>query len=659
MPPRGSSTGGQNPEFILREFKGMNVIDARECIDEEEFYWCENAIPVGSGSLYPINGPALKATITGESFFPYPTYTTNFNVNGTDYAFAVFFSGDAWIVNLSTFATTQIATNLFSTGGVFATQYSNQGLLIIDPNKGYYDYNLTAPGILTSQNNSAANATLTGTALALAGGTSLKQIVTGAGTGATFQAAYRVVNVVLIGGGTGFAVGDTIYLSAGNPTTAATIVVAGVSGSTISAITLSAGGSYPGPTSSTLTPTGPTGTVYTTTGGGSGANFIVNMQALSMAILTSGSGYTGTTTVVDETSTPTIIDTWNITSSGIITGNSIATYAGRVWISAGRTVSYTDINSYSSFGGAGGSFTINDAYLHNIITALYAANNYLYIFGDDSIDALSNVTVTSGVTSFSRINITSSVGTSTPSSVFPYLRSLAFYFASGFYLLSGSTPEKISEKINSLVTAIVPAGLYNTSLVSACEVIVRGELCAAFQFDITDTFTQGGTIRQLIALFFRGRWWVASVTTVATPAAMFSIPVNGIATIYYWALNGIDAALYQAFNASSALSTWLLKSKFWDAGAPVKEKQSLNAAIGGVWTGANPTGVTINVDTELGTQSAVATPIPVEPAGYELAVTAANEGGSQYLGLTVTGSTGMTKVNMLALRGKADRDMLQ
>lgn len=654
--PASANKGGQNPEFVLREFQGMNLLAEREAINDEEFAWCENAIPVASAALYPVNGPtAALATIGGEA--GPPSYVQSFNEAGVDYCFAVWAnSGNGWIVNLSSFATTKIITGL-SSNQTAAIQYSNQGLLIIDPFSGYFDWNITTPNVLTSQNNSAANATLTGVAKTIAGGTSLKQIVTGAGTGATFQAVYSVVYVFFLAPGTGYAVGDTIYLTDGAPTMPATLVVATIgAGGAVSSATLSTGGAYPGPPTSALVATGPTGTVTSTTGAGTGATFTVNMRAVSMNILTRGSGYTGTTTVVDETAAPVVLDTWNITSSGVIGGTSIATYAGRVWIGLLRTVYFTDINSYSSFGGVGGSFLIADAYLHNKITALFAANNYLYIFGDTSIDALSNVTVSLGVTSFSRINVTVSVGTTTPTSIFGYYRSIVFYHSSGFYSLAGATPEKMSEKISAIIQQIVQAqvGGNNIPFVYGGQALVRGELCATLLFSFKDTFTQGGTTRTVFALFFRGRWWVASLPSLASQG-MVSIPAAGNATLYVWSSN----AIYQAFSASAALAPWLLKTKLWDAGAPLTGKQSLNAAIGANWAGASTSGVTLTVDTELGSSSALPVPLNGSPVGYQLNPQSANEGGSQYLGLTVAGSTNVTQIRLLALKAKAERDIMQ
>ena len=60
--------------------------------------------------------------------------------------------------------------------------------------------------------------------------------------------------------------------------------------------------------------------------------------------------------------------------------------------------------------------------------------------------------------------------------------------------------------------------------------------------------------------------------------------------------------------------------------------------------------ISITVDTELG--SSAAGLVEDNPLGYNLAVQAANEGGSQYLGLTITGSTDVSQIRAIALRGK-------
>jgi hypothetical protein len=676
MPAKSANVGGDNPEFILREFAGMNCIAAREDIEDTELSWCENAIPVAPGALYPVDGPsAALVTIASES--GPPSYATNWSAGGSDFCFAVWQgSGNGWIINLGTFTNQIIITGSLTSGETFAVQYSNQGLLIIDP-AGYWDYGLTAPNTLTPQNGSLANATLTtttGTPVTM--GINLRQEFTpSTGSGGSVQADYQVSRVVVNAAGTGYAVGDSITLTDGSPITPAQIIVATVGGSgNITGITLAAGGEYPGPTSSTFVQTGPSGNVTATTGSGTGATFTGEMQSYQVTVLSRGHGYPTTTTGVDQyiSAGPVYVtvSTYTVTSSGVIGGTSIAVYAGRVWIGSGRTVYFTDINSYNSFGGVGGSFFIPDTYLHDNITALFAANNYLYIFGDTSIDALSNVTVSAGVTFFSRINVTGSVGTSVPTSIFAYYRAIVFYHSSGFYLLAGATPEKISEKVSGLIQNIQPSISLGEVIprVYGCQVQVQGELCVAMLFNLFDIFSTapaGPITRTVMALFFRGRWWVASMSLTGTSnqmQAMVSIPSAGTPTLFVW----IGNQIFQPFYAASVNNApWLIRTKLYDGGAPMREKQGINAAFGANYLGQSAnTGVQIQVDTEE-TAAIATTNLPGPPTGipgpYFLGICPANAGGTQYLGLTVSSpaQNNLTQIRLLALRGKTERDKLQ
>lgn len=650
-------TGGSTPEFVLQEFRGINNNDSRENIGDDEFWWLENLIPLSKGTLTNVGVVGIQpTTFPGEQ--NNPSYTMGFLVGSQVFLFAAFAnSGNGWITTLGGVAN-KIVTGLSSFGGTYAVQYGNQGLLIVDPN-GYWDYNVTTPGTLTSWVNSVSSATNT-FSTSVAGGTQLKQVSTVTGTGATFQAAYKVTSVVINAAGTGYVVGDSLTLTDNNPTTPAQIIVAQVGGGgAITAITLPTGGSYPGPTSSTLVATGPTGNVVSG-GTGTGATFTTTIQATALNILNRGHGYSGSDTVADETAAPVVIDTWKLVPNGLTGGTGLATYAGRVWISSGRTVFFTDINSYNSFGGAGGNFTINDSYLTANVTCLFAANNYLYIFGDSSIDALSNVTITAGLTSFTRINITASLGTSAPTSVFSYFRAVGFYHVSGIYLLSGATPERISDNISGLIRAAYSESTGPYGVAYGATAFVKGELCAAMQLTILDSFNHNPAIqRSVVALYFRGKWWVYSMAPTITRNAMVSVFNAGLPQLFLWGgAVGTQPNPYVCFGANTGLSTFTIKTKLWDGNAPLREKQTLNAAIGASWTGALTSGVSGTVDTELASFNVTQFPVIGSPTGYQLAVQYVNGGGSQYTGLTLSGSTDVSQINLIALKSKTDRDML-
>ena len=76
-------------------------------------------------------------------------------------------------------------------------------------------------------------------------------------------------------------------------------------------------------------------------------------------------------------------------------GTGIQSFSGRVWIANDRTVFYSASDSYNDFTGvSAGNITLTDATLHGKIVQILSANNFLYIFGDDSINVFSDVRVT-------------------------------------------------------------------------------------------------------------------------------------------------------------------------------------------------------------------------------------------------------------------------
>lgn len=492
----------ETPAIIFREFGGMNVQSPRQSIKDNQFAWIENVQPIAFGNLPTVSAPsAALTTLTGE------TVTGAFiaNIAGSDYHFAFCASGAAYQV-LATSPYTQTvvgAAGVFSGSGVAAAQWKNSGIVIIDPAKGYFDWNITAPN------------------------------------------------------------------------------------------------------------------------------------------------------------TRTLIDVATL-------GTSIATYAGRVWIGNSRTVKFTDVNSYNSFAGAGGSFTISDSTLHNTIISLFTANNFLYIIGDDSIDVLGNVTVAGGVTSFTRNNVTASVGSNLPFSVFPYFRSMMFANASGFYGLSGASPQKISGDIDKLVQAID-----FTLPVSGAQGFINNILCAAFLFTFNDTFTPAAASRKVLAIFQEQKWWVASQGTALK--FLVSIPIAGSSTLFAWDTN----KLYQLFSSSTGDIASRIQTKLWDGGAPILDKQILRGAIGVTYGGAGGQVITATTDTENGSQAlavagatstvtwlngtggvvqfqnALSQDVDWVVSGYVLSVGAATSGGhSKYIGMTVTATQNNLNFNLFGLEFK-------
>lgn len=668
---RSMNAGGENPEFIVRDFThGVHNFAAREAIHDEEFWWCENVMPLASGNLANVPSKSLALAQSSTESGANPGYAMGFNIGGVPYVFAAFCaagqSGSAYIVNLNTFVVTKIINGLLSlTNATFATQYGSLGILIIDPN-GYWDYNVTTANTLTAWNNTLTGLTLT-SSTSFAGNATVTNTGYG-GTGGSVVVQYQAISVTINAAGTGYVVGDALTLTDGTPTTATSIIVNAIGGGgAITGISFLTQGVYGGPLESSTLAVGPSGTAVSG-GTGTGATFHVTMRAIQgqVGVVTApGNGYVQGTASQDKVGA-TVVTSFTINTSGIIGGRCIATYAGRVWIASSRTIYFTEVGTYNNFGGSGSFFTITDAYLFNYITCLFSANNYLYIFGPTSIDALSNVTVVAGIAAFSRINIVQGMGTTSPTSVFGYYRGVCFYDPSGFYILTGASPEKISESITNIVgrnfLAQFPNPVYGGVL------NFNQELCACFSFCFNDNVvSQVGNKRTIVAIYFRRRWWFYSSGIGGNngqPAVVISTinSTTSLPTLYQVGIvsAGVSWGVYQLLFSSSPTATWVVKTKFWDAHSPFHIKQAINAAIGAVWLGPGSSGVTVTVDTETGSSSAVSLNFIGTPNGYQLVVDQVNQGGGQYLGLTYNGSgTQSTQINLLALRGKQEGNLLE
>jgi hypothetical protein len=283
-----------------------------------------------------------------------------------------------------------------------------------------------------------------------------------------------------------------------------------------------------------------------------------------------------------------------LTSRGGVTsapsaGSTIATFAGRVWIGNGRTISYSAPNSFSDFQAvsAGGSTIITDETFKSNIYNLFAANNFLYVFGDSAINVISDVRVSGTTTLFSNTNVTANFGTTMPLTVFPYYRTLSFGTPMGFYGLYGSTPQKMSDALDGIFESIQFA---NT--VSGGVAKIYNILCAAYLFQYADPLE--GVTRALLALTFNKKWFVASQgdsLTMIGGAFLSGVPV----------LYGTDGTqIWKLFSDTTTNIDWSVKTALWSLKDPIALKQTLKGGIE-LTASAQTTSVDVDVVSEIGT----------------------------------------------------------
>ena len=573
---------------VAKDFDGINTKANRTSIKETEFAWLENAMPIGHGNLRIVPAPTTVSSVTFGSTVSYSSYA---NIGTNNYIVVFESDGRAEAINVATNAKTTVASaGTFSASGVQAAQWNNTTLLIIDPTNGYYQWNgttLVKVGSLTFSlgitnyplvtSISLASVAITGTA---------GQFSCTAVTAGTLQIG-MAVTISGVYSGTGSITGYT------NPTSYYIIATNGTSTFTLSA-TL-------GGTAITTTAGTPTGLTFTLTGAGyagavtatvgaptaGGTTAVISLSSNGY-VITGVSAYgTGLTTGTNYLSAPSV----TITGSGvgqIITatvvsqpGTAIASFSGRTWIANGRTLYFTAAGTNNDFYSASaGNIVFNDETLTGNITQLVSANNFLYVFGVNSISVISDVRInsTTGATLYTNTNISASVGSDLPYAMMPYFRSIVFMNRYGMYALVGSTTSKISDALDGLFPYID-----FTKPVSAGQVLIYNILCACFNFYYNGTQGTQGAGQYIQAVFFDKKWFFTYQNALV---AIASIPVSGTPTLY--GTTGSDLqVLYQSSTASLPSK---VQTALYSFGNVIRDKQALKwgvEAILGATTGNN------------------------------------------------------------------------
>jgi len=641
---------------VIKTFRGLDTQANRTAIKEDEFSWLENAQPIGYANLKIIPNYSTVSS-SGNTVVWANTVTTlsSANIEIKDYVVAFQADGSAQYYSPTDGSTGNVAaTGTFSGAGMQVAQWKNERLLILDPAKGYYSWdgnnvvNIGSVGIIAVTNGGSGYLNVPTVTISAPNDTNGTQ----ANAVATVLSGV-VQTVSLNDGGSGYYANSvptvTIAGGGGSGATAIAGVITFATG-TASAVVVSGGTGYTNAANTVITFSGGGGT------GAAGTAVLKGGQILEVIITNPGSGYSNAANLVVTASggggTGAVL-------KGIVNSDTnvgIASFSGRVWIAAGRTIYYSAVNSYTDFTSvSAGSFVLTDETLHGNIQQILSANNFLYIFGDDSINVISNVNVnTNGITLFTNTNVSASVGSKRPYAIFPYFRSVLFLNDYGVYALVGSTTSKLSDPLDGIFPNID-----FTYPIYAGQVLINNILCAAFNFRYYDAvFTQ--SYRYIQAVFFEKKWFLTSQGN--NLAYITSIPLGGKITLF-----GTDGTtLYQLYQSTSAAITSRIQTALLPMGDPIRTKQALKMGIEATATNTSSITMSATIDSESGssppyTLTSLVTwinnSLQVIPwvnnssvqigwgqIGYALYKTDASQYG-KYLGITVTSSNPAFTVN--------------
>jgi len=570
---------------VIKQFTTVNTKANRTAIQETEFSWLENAMPIGYSNL-KITGQRSAITDNASNavvFSANVTYLSSVNIGLNDYVVAFKDDGSAQGFNLQSKQLVTIGNaGKFSNAGIAVSQWKNQDMLIIDPNKGYYVWD----------GNNTIFVGSVGQIALISGGsayTAAPSVVISApndanGIQATAAATISnnaVTSVTLTEAGSGYTQAPSITFAGGGGTGANAVasIVTFATG-TVSIAVTNPGDSYTG-----------TPTVNISGGGGTGASAtaVVHGNAISTIVMTNpGSGYTNIANLTvtlsggggaNATIAATINNTPNV---------DVASFSGRVWIAAGRQVYYSAAGTYNDFTSvSAGNIILTDSTLHGNLFKLLAANNFLYLFGDDSINVFSDVRVqTNGTTLFTNTNVSASVGSKRADAIFPYFRSVLFMNDYGIYALVGSTTSKISDPLDGIFPNID-----FTYPVYAGQVLVNNILCAAFNFRYYDAvFTN--SYRYIQAVFFEKKWFFTSQGN--NLQYITSAPVGGKVNLY----GTENSALYQLYADKTSSVSSIIQTALMPMNDPIRDKQALKFGV--EVTTANSTIFNVTVDSQQG-----------------------------------------------------------
>jgi hypothetical protein len=579
---------------VIKQFRGLNTKANRTAIDESEFSWIENAQPIGYGNvkIIPTNSNVLDAGANTVIFANTVTHLTNVNIGLNDYVVGFMSDGSAQFFNITTDTFGNVAVaGTFSSSGINTTQWNNERMLILDPTKGYFNWDgnnvvtigsVGLIGIVNQGTGYTEAPTVTINAPDQTGGEQ-------ANATATISTANVVTSVAVVNAGTGYtnAANLTVTFSGGGGGTGANAVAQlfNFQTGTLSLVVSNEGSGYTNAANTIVTISG---------GGGAGATAvpIVLGNVVTQVIMTNqGSGYTNaanvTATVSGGGGNGAVLQA--IVNSEPNVG--IASFSGRVWIAAGRSVYYSAAGSYSDFTSvSAGSVTLTDSTLHGNIVQLLSANNFLYIFGDNSINVFSDVRVTNaGTTLFTNTNVSASVGSELKNAIFPYFRSVLFMNDYGVYALVGSTTSKLSDALDG----VFPNIDFSNPVYSG-QVLLNNILCAVFNFRYNDT-TFTNSYRYVQAVFFEKKWFISSQGNDLK--YITSVPEAGQIKLYGVSNN----QLVQLYSDTTSLLTSRIQTALLPLTDPIRTKQALKFGIEATLSAGAEFDVT--VDSELGSSS--------------------------------------------------------
>lgn len=596
----------------IDQFKGVNTNTTRPGVPDEQMWWCDGFIPLSPRNLrtlYGIGAVAYTAVGTTVLFYEFA------NIGETPYMIVVLADGSVVGVNTTTLVATTILAAATITSPSITTvgisQWGNEYVIVVaDQTDGYWLWDgatvFTAGGVapvvdvVSNGGGYAATPTIT--------------VVGGSGSGSSLSASVQfgqIISVSVVSPGSGYTAIDAISVVI-NPTptggSGGSISVTGASFTTltppvlgrgsIAGVTVVAGGSnYTTPTLTFSRAAGvfvPASGVAQVSGGTIVAVSVTNAGIYS----TEGSLNTVKPTVVITDSGFAATISVHLMPFGI-QGTAVETYQGHVWVASGATVYYSAPGSPDDFStsNGGGNFTSTDSHLKVRFTQLIAANGFLYLIGDSSVNYISGVN-TSGTpptTTFTQTDADIEVGSPYPQSVIAFGRNVLMSNSYGVHTVKGGAVNKVSEMLDGLFTSVDEFGGLQ---LSAAQATIFGDRVWMVLLKLVNPMT--GTTENKIAMWDGGeKWWFSGQEI--TLSYIKHQEIDSVITTY--GTNG--TVIHPLFQQASGSLTKVMQSRLYDApGGFLFRKAETRFWGASQYYSTVSTNLVMSIDNEKGTMAA-------------------------------------------------------
>jgi hypothetical protein len=525
--------------------------------------------------------------------------------------------------------------------------YTNAGNLTIT---AYGGSGSGATFSATLSGNSVATIKCTNPGSGYLEGDNVQLAFSGGGSDTSATATATIVNtggvsgVNITNGGGNYTTSSVVTFSGGGGT-GAQAVITGLSNGVVTEISITnPGGNYTtAPTGNISVGTGCTFTVdirrgqvgnITVTGNGTGytsaPQVVISaptspafpvVQATAIAQIGNGTGHITGIVVTEaglgyiDTPTVTLVGGNNAAEATVtlmpfgVQATTLETIQNSVWAGNGTNIIATAPSSTSDFASSAGGVAVQDtdAFLRYQVSCLKQTTGFMYVFGDSSVNVLSNIQTTANsaglaVTTFNSSNVDPQIGTPWRDTVVAFNRALVFANPTGVYALYGGAAEKVSGPIDGL---FINADFSAQTPVAAVATIF-GIRVYLLLFNTVNVYT--GEAENLMAAWDGQRWFTA--TQIADLTFIATAEINS--EIAAWGSDGTK--LLPLFSTASSSLDKIFQTRLRSGSEQDPRQTAIKKQVTDVYitaesnqVGANV--VNVSIDTENGPGQIVGTPV--------------------------------------------------